>query len=664
MSETSTIPVKEILAAANPLIKALVDTFLVPKLEKIKNKLSSNITKRPGAIEGYFSEYFQRSYEKYSILNTLVFSNTEKLLKDIYIPLTIVEILKNEKKPSKSSINGFPYALGKKYKKILITDTAGMGKSTLVKRIFLDVIDKNVGIPIVVELRRLNKEKTILNEINEQLSAINKVFSEPLLLDLLNDGDFIFFFDGYDEIPLMDRDIVTQDMQSFISKTQSNRFIITSRPENALAGFGDFHEFKIEPLKKNEAFTLLKKYDSRGKISRMLINKLKEKEYNNIGEFLTNPLLVSLLFTAFEYKQTIPLKKHIFYRQVYDANFENHDLTKGDSFIRDKHSQLDIDDFHRVLRHLGYSCLREQTIEFSKDELLNLIAKSKEFCIGLKFKESDFLNDIISTVPLFTRDGIYYRWSHKSLQEYFAAQFIYLDAKEIQRIILEKILANPNIEKFQNILDLYYDIDYKMFRNVFIYDLLKEFKTHANAIFQFINIEQQHLINRIELTFPSFKVIFKTDHEEYDPEKGLKMFGHLEKINKLKVTNIHGVISEDSGRLQCVEYVNSKRSSILSILYSKKNQLVTTIQDPIMEPNYFSELESAIPKEYDAIPVNSKSDNILNKPKCFIQVNDLIRLCILDKSIFSYSHSMELLTSIEKEISQESSVSNNLLAGL
>lgn len=55
-----------------------------------------------------------------------------------------------------------------------------------------------------------------------------------------------------------------------------------------------------------------------------------------INEFLKNPLLVSLLFAAFDFKQTIPLKKHIFYRQVFDAYFDSHDLSKGDSYVHEK----------------------------------------------------------------------------------------------------------------------------------------------------------------------------------------------------------------------------------------------------------------------------------------------------------------------------------------
>src|SRR5690606_8741179 len=126
-----------------------------------------------------------------------------------------------------------------------------------------------------------------------------------------------------------------------------------------------------------------------------------------------------------------------------------------------------------------YSCFKLQKIEFAKDELLKLITESKLFCVGLQFKESSFLEDIIRTVPIFTQDGNYYRWAHKSLQEYFAAQFIFLDSKDHQSDILLKMYNHPNIDKFVNILDLYYDMDYKTFRNVIEFSILEEYEKFA-----------------------------------------------------------------------------------------------------------------------------------------------------------------------------------------
>lgn len=274
---------------------------------------------------------------------------------------------------------------------------------------------------------------------------------------LFVDGEFIFFFDGYDEISSSNKAFVTKNIQDFVAKAPNNKYILTSRPEEELACFGEFQEFRIRELKKVESYDLLRKYDISGKTSRLLISKLKTGNYSMINEFLKNPLLVSLLFAVFDFKQTIPLKKHIFYRQVFDAYFDSHDLSKGDSYVHEKKSNLDLDDFDKVMRKIGYECLRKQKIEFEKDELLKIIDSAKSGFSNLKFASTSLLSDLLKAVPLFCQDGMYYKWVHKSLQEYFVAEFIYKDSKNNQDAILTALYKSKKIDLYINLLDLYFD---------------------------------------------------------------------------------------------------------------------------------------------------------------------------------------------------------------
>ena len=462
------------LILLKPLIEKIVLNLIVPKIENLSKKLGVEYNKLLIPRNEHFSEYFYRTYKRYSTVNTLAFKNNQMLLKNIYVPLTLV--IKKDNCREKISVNSYPKSLIGKYSNLLIIDTAGMGKSTMSKRMFIDVIDNGYGIPIFIELRRLSKSRTLIMEIQQQLNSLTRDFDTQLILEFLQMGGFIFFLDGYDEISLSEREYVTRDLQDFIAKAANNVFILTSRPESALTSFGNFQQATIQPLRREEAYELLRKYDNQGETSRRLIEKLSSQEYHMIDDFLQNPLLVSLLFVAFDYKQTIPLKKHIFYRQVYDAHFDSHDLSKGDGYVHEKKSKLDIDDFDKVLRFIGFECIKQQKIEFSKDELLLIIERAKTFCVGITFNASDLFEDLLKSVPLFCQDGGYYKWVHKSLQEYFAAQFIFKDVKENQNKVLEAIYNSNNIEKYYNLLDLYYDIDTYGFRKNILLPLLKEYK--------------------------------------------------------------------------------------------------------------------------------------------------------------------------------------------
>jgi predicted NACHT family NTPase len=435
--------VKNIATVAAPLSKVVLETFLVPKFKEFRDKWKRENNLIDYAFEDKFLEYLTSAYEKNGVLNTIAFKKKKVLLNDVYIPLTIQCEERHElpRKRKSLTLTEFDDELFAESNKILITDTAGMGKSTLSKKLLISAIEKNKGVPVLIELRRLSKEKDIIDEILEQLNPINEKVNRQFILDLIKRGDFIFFFDGFDEISLSDRSNVTKQIQTFITKSRKNKFVLTSRPEDALSSFGDFLKYQIKPLIPEEAYSLIKKYDAEGNIGDLLISKIKEPEtFESIEEYLTTPLLVSLLFTAFEHKQRIPFKKHIFYRQVYDALFESHDLSKGDSFEREKHSKLGSDEFHRVLRIFGYLCLtNENKIEFTRDELGTIVSRAIEFCPEINSSSTNFIKDLLITVPLFAKDGIYYKWSHKSLQEYFAAQFIYLDSKEKQNNILTHV---------------------------------------------------------------------------------------------------------------------------------------------------------------------------------------------------------------------------------
>ncbi|MBR6988265.1 MAG: NACHT domain-containing protein [Bacteroidaceae bacterium] len=498
IAETAAIEI-----VAKPLVSKLVEKLVAPKIEQFSKWCKENYNELLIPKAEHFQEYLERSYAKYSIVNTLVFHNSQRLLKEIYVAQTIVKEHQFEDDKETTKIDKLPVSLIEKYKKILITDTAGMGKSTIMKRMFIDLIDKGlslVGIPVYIELNKLNKKNTILDEIQETLSSLSEKFDNDLLLKFIQTGGFVFFLDGFDEISKFDRIEVTTDIQNFISKAGANNyFILTSRPESSLSSFGDFQAFKIQPLTKEESFELLKKYDlsKKKELSGKLVELLKSGQYDALNEYLVNPLLVSLLFTAYDFNRSIPFEKHRFYGVVFEAYFEKHDNTKPIK-TRDKLSGLNYDGFDRILRYIGYDSLIRIGVKFNEDTILNSIRKAKEYCVNLDFSESDFLKDLTSSVPLFCKEGTDYKWAHKSLLEYFAARFIYCDAKDNQDRILSAIYNSDHVSEYLNMLDLYYDIDNYGFTKNIELPLIKEYiDFYKKNYFESSQIKKEYIEERI-----------------------------------------------------------------------------------------------------------------------------------------------------------------------
>lgn len=560
--------------AAAPLVTTLVDKLVAPKIEQFSKwcKDTNNEYLIPKAE--HFQEYLERYYTKYSIVNTLIFHNSQRLLKDIYVAQTLVKKHSSEDEEETVKIDELPVSLIKKYKKILITDTAGMGKSTIMKRIFIDLIDKGldvVGIPIYIELNKLNKENTILNEIQKALSSLSKQFQNDLLLKFIQTGGFIFFLDGFDEISISDRNEVTNDIQEFISKAGTNNyFILTSRPEGSLSSFGDFQSFTIKPLSKDESFDLLKKYDINRKkeLSAKLIELLSSGQYNSIDEYLVNPLLVSLLFTAYDFNRSIPFEKHRFYGVVFEAYFEKHDNTKPIK-TRDKLSGLNYDGFDRILRYIGYDSLVYIGVKFNEDTILNSIREAKDYYGINDISESDFLKDLTSSVPLFCKEGTDYKWVHKSLSEYFAARFIYCDAKENQDGILSDIYNSDNISKYINMLDLYYDIDPKGFsKNITLPFCESYLKFYDNSYIP-SNINEDLVHKRISLLFyGNFAFVLSTIDVTKNRDE---LFKHINCSHILRRGKVNGI------RIYFSYDFHDKNIDLTNLFYIKNLNIIRKI---------------------------------------------------------------------------------------
>ncbi len=547
---------------AKPFIEGVVKEVVIPKVKAFCENVSDGVKMDFIPKTDQFQEYLFRSYKKYGIINTLVQNNHQVELKNIYIPLTLRP--ENSIIGEQILIDGFPKAFLKDNRNILITDTAGMGKSTLTKRMFLDVIDSKCGIPIYVELRRLDCEHDLVSEIIQQLNSLSKEVDKKLILKLFQTGDFVFFFDGYDEIPIKELPFVTRDLQDFVEKAgENNYYILTSRPDNALVSFGNFQTMNICSLTKRQSYELLRKLDNNGETSRMLVDKLKSPDYHTIEEFLKNPLLVSLLFAAFNYKPSIPIKKHIFYRQVFDAYFDSHDLSKGDGYKHEKLSNLAIDDFDTVMRYLGFDCQKIQKVEFEKDELLLMIREAKCKIPRVEFRDSNLLNDLLKAVPLFCKDGHYYKWTHKSLQEYFAAEFIYKDAKENQDLILSALYKSDKIERYLNLLDLYVDIDYIGFQKNILLPILREFLLYSSTVLPKVtDVSESLYFERIGLLFLRKVIFWNSAGEEVDFDKVVEEQLGSRNSSASQCINILGndnyIIEESAARICLIDLIAIK----------------------------------------------------------------------------------------------------------
>lgn len=676
-------------AIAKPLASKLIDTLLKPVLtagQLVTDPLVDTFTNR-------FSEYLTRQYTKHSHLPTIVFQS-KKPIEELYIPITVTEqgthyAPTDPKKQFK--VDRYDPRFLPKYERVLLIDDAGMGKTTASRFLLVEATKNQATIPVFVELRHLSPDKTLLDFM---LSELNQTGTEPSdlkidkrqLVRLLEKGVFTFFLDGYDEISLKNRERVTIDIKSIVNTFPSNKYMLTSRPEHALASFPSFKAFKIEPLKRSEAYSLIRKYDNNGENAERLIAKLEDKSLRAVHEFLHNPLLTTLLYRAYDYKNQIPLKKPVFYRQVFDALYEWHDLTKDGYSTRTKQCGLDVDGFHRVLRGLGFISVLKNAIEADTDEILKWIREARTYAPELRFSESDFLEDAIKAVPVLRREGNSIMWAHKSLAEYFAAQFIATDAKIDQERICKHIAESKSLRSYSNMLDLLYDIDVALFGQFFIIPLLEFLnKEIVKLKSDFPNIDNNLIERRAAASLGqrvvplhtklSLEHAFSGGHMQMMAQSVAdEWFGIGKPSSKVQSREFaEGITIEfrsfDHGRLDRSISINSGSGraliynhplkTILEILTEKKHPLI--LQHQFYPPSTAKARIVGLRATKTLKLIDNKPDSIWNSLKNFDQTSQA-----LQKISFGIIN-LEKVNSVTRGITlstQQSSTTTNLLASL
>ncbi|MBK8068484.1 MAG: hypothetical protein IPK27_12925 [Rhodanobacteraceae bacterium] len=178
---------------------------------------------------------------------------------------------------------------------------------------------------------------------------------------------------------------------------------------------------------------------------------------------------------------TIPLKKTIFYRQVFDALFQDQDLSKSGAFERKKRSDLDVEDFHKALRSLAMVCMKSGKAQYSLEEFHELLLASARLVVGVAIDAASFKEDLLTAVPLFVRDGQEVRWAHKSFQDYFISQFVTYDLGERQMDFVRKLLLTSNATKHVEMLSFVRKLIWEYFGAPFIRSYVLELRDGFGA---------------------------------------------------------------------------------------------------------------------------------------------------------------------------------------
>ncbi|MCL2573742.1 MAG: NACHT domain-containing protein [Defluviitaleaceae bacterium] len=429
-------------------------------LEKASETISKKLHgKHRIDLDAAFRSYLDKSYKKYSTVKTLLYKNELRKLRDFFVTPKLKKLNKETFALAQSSATVRSFLRGNF---AIICGTGGIGKSMLMKHLFLSELEGNGSkfIPILFELKDINRQDgdyNLIDVIFEGMNILSKSTSKDAIEYALERGMFMILLDGLDE---MDGDKIkafTQKLNAFCDKYPDNNVMMSSR---VIEGSGDFIPFEkfavleIMALDKGQAIKLIENLEFDEDTKQRFITALDGDSglYEKHKEFASNPLLLTMMFLTYDDFAEIPSAPHQFYERAFETLLTMHDSTKA-GYIRKRESRLNPSDFKKVFATFCCITYYENKFSFSKEDLndyLNMVKKevAKE---GIGFDADKYINDLVNALCVLCKEGPTYSFSHRSFQEYFTAVYLKDQTDDIMEkrglAIIKKDVGKAIIDK-------------------------------------------------------------------------------------------------------------------------------------------------------------------------------------------------------------------------
>jgi hypothetical protein len=292
----------------------------------------------------------------------------------------------------------------------------------------------------------------------------------------LRSGTFTLILDGFDEVKSDFRDCIEKEILGISQTYPSCALLVSARPSSIFDSWTDFFCAEVAPLSSKAVSTLIKKLDFDLSVKQKFLDRVSDL-YLSHKEFLSNPLLATMMLLTFDQYAEIPSKIHIFYEQAFQTLFNKHDALKS-AFVRQSYSHLSIDDFRRYFSAFAFATYLDQVFSFDQNLLYTYVVKAK-LLESIKVDEILYIKDLLESVCLLVKDGGVISFSHRSFQEYFSALYLTtangVGIKELVTLILQRRMHD-------NVIDLAFDINRELLESKYIIPTMDEFISKSKKI--------------------------------------------------------------------------------------------------------------------------------------------------------------------------------------
>lgn len=444
--------------------------YCVAKYKNLEMKLNKGLP-----------EYIKANYQRCAYVRTLLQRDEPTELDKIYEPLQFKiddDILEEDE---------IKLSIASNLHRTIISGYAGNGKTIFLKKIYKELIDNQVNFyPIFVELRNISSDtQTLLDYIYESIKTYSDSFTQEQFTYGLEKGLFYFLIDGLDEVSDSQQSNIQEEIIKLTLKYPDCPFVVTSRP-NEFTTWENFYVAHLLPFDYRQCQSFIKKIDYVKERKTEFLEFLTEYKFAKHKEFLSNPLLASMMLLTFDEYGDIPAKRHIFYEKCFQVLIKEHDASKG-RFLRPLKSKLSHENLEKVFMYFCAITYQKKKYRFSLQEIDKYIDLASQTLSSDKIcKSNDIRYDFVHSVSLLLQDGSFFEFIHRSFQEYFFAKFIVNDRKLELENKLDNIDGLFSLIKL-NFIAMIEDMNHDYFETEYV---LKKLKA-LNEYFESIDAEKE-----------------------------------------------------------------------------------------------------------------------------------------------------------------------------
>lgn len=448
----------------------VVEDSLKGSWDKVKKFFKDLDAKDSIRYKTAYEKYLLNTKQKNSKIKTIIYRRAPK---DLYSFYVCIGLIYNGKNINTESIENM-FELGNK---VIVTGTGGVGKSILFKHLFINTIETTSFIPVLIELRSFNvcelREISVYQSIYKSLCDNGFNLSEEYFEYSMKEGGYIIFFDGYDEVNRDKTEKITSEIKALSERYSENKYFLSSRPSEEFIGWNDFCEVETLKLNKEQALSLVKKIEFDEVVKNTFYNELDNSLYEKYESFASNPLLLNIMLLTFQKHASIPERLNDFYDEAFVTLFNVHDATK-DSYVRDIRSGLGCEDFKLIFSYICFKSYFNGEFEFSEARLRFHIQQAKTKFDRFNFTIEDFQEDLTQSVCMLIKEGLIYRFSHRSFQEYFAAWYTCKLVDDVQSKLLLSWIKESDSVLSDSYFTMLFDLQSEKLNKIVICPILKE----------------------------------------------------------------------------------------------------------------------------------------------------------------------------------------------